>query len=317
MRAAVYSEYGPADVLRSAEVDPPVPKDDEVLIRVRAAALNPLDRHFMRGRPYLLRLALGLRAPGETRLGVDVAGTVEAIGKNVEDLRPGDDLFGAGTGSFAEYACAPAWAVARKGDKLTFEEAAACNIGGVTALQGLRDKGRVQPGQEVLINGAAGGVGTFAVQLARHFGADVTGVCSTKNVEMIRSLGAGRVIDYTREDFTKGAARYDLIFDCVGKGSLAASRRVLKPNGRLIIVGGRTDGLLDPLPFMLSALLLPRCSLFLSKRSRNDLMALQELVEAGTIRPVIDRRYPLADIAAAMRYLDAGHVSGKVVITVE
>ncbi len=242
MKAIVYHRYGSPDVLKCEEIERPTPKDDEVLVKVRAASLNPLDWHFMRGEPYFIRLMTGLRRPKFTRLGVDVAGRVEAVGRSVTWFEPGDEVFGGCRGAFAEYACARESELITKPEGVTFEQAACVNVAALTALQSLRDKGRVRPGQKVLINGAAGGVGTFAVQIAKWLGAEVTGVCSTRNVEMVRSIGADHVIDYTGEDFTEGGRRYDLILDCVGSHRLSALRRVLSPEGTYIAVGGRAAG---------------------------------------------------------------------------
>jgi NADPH:quinone reductase-like Zn-dependent oxidoreductase len=271
MRAIVHAGYGPPDVLRCEDVAMPVPGDGEVLIRVRAAAVNPLDWHLLRGTPYIGRVQLGLRKPKSSRLGADVAGEVAAVGRNVTRLQPGDQVFGACRGAFAEYACASEAGVALKPESVTFEQAAATPVAGVTALQALRDKGRLQPGQTVLINGA-GGVGTFAVQIAKSFGADVTGVCSPGNAERVRSIGADWIIDYTREDFTRGARRYDLILDCIGNHSLPACRRVLKPQGIYIIIGapdGRWVGPLGRLlqAFVLSGLGSRRLTSFLARRN--------------------------------------------------
>src|SRR5580700_2939319 len=247
MKAAIYTRYGPPEVVQIADVEKPVPKDDEVLIRVRAAAVNPYDWHFMRGEPYAVRIAAGgLRKPKDSRLGADVAGEIEVAGKDITQFKLGDAVFGSCKGAFAEYACASESNLALKPDNVTFEQAASVPIAGFTALQGLRrgglnKDGKVQPGQKILINGAAGGVGTFAVQIAKSFGADVTGVCSTKNVEMVRSIGANQVVDYTQEDFTKSARRYDVILDCVGNHSLSEYRQVLTPNGALVMVGGPSD----------------------------------------------------------------------------
>ena len=237
MKAAVYSRYGPPDVVQIKDVEKPVPKDDEVLVKVRAASVNPLDCHCIRGTPYSIRIMTGLRQPKGTRPGVDVAGEVEAVGRNVTQFKPGDEVFGGCRGAFAEYVCTSESALVVKPDNVTFEQAASVPVAAFTALQGLRDKGNIQPGQKVLINGAAGGVGTLAVQIAKWLGANVTGVCSTRNVNFVRSLGADEVIDYTREDFTTSGQRYDLFFDCVGKHSFSACRRVLNPEGIYIVVG--------------------------------------------------------------------------------
>jgi len=321
MKAIVYHRYGSPDVLELKEIDTPAVEDGQVLIRVHAASVNPLDWHFMRGLPYLVRIKAGLRRPKVSRLGADVAGQVESVGKNVTRFQPGDEVFGACTGAFAEYACASESALAPKPANVTFEQAAAVPVAALSALQGLRDKGRIQPGQKVLINGAAGGVGTFAVQIAKVFGADVTGVCSTRNVEMVRSIGADQVIDYTQEDFTKSGRRYDLILDSVGNHSLSGFRRALTAEGTLVLVGGPDSGRwVGPLMGMLKAVVLSRFVSqkllpFLAKRSKDDLIVLKELIEAGKVIPIIDRRYPLSEVPEAIRYLEEGHARGKVVIT--
>jgi NADPH:quinone reductase-like Zn-dependent oxidoreductase len=321
MKAIVYSHYGPPDVLRCEEIEKPTAGDDEVLIKVRAAAVNPLDWHFMRGTPYFLRMMAGLRKPRDKRLGVDVAGEVEAAGKNVTSFKPGDEVFGSCRGAFAEYARAAESALVTKPGNVTFEQAAAVSVAARTALQGLRDAGEIQSGQKVLINGAAGGVGTFAVQIAKSFGADVTGVCSTRNVELVRSIGADRVIDYTREDFTKGGQRYDLVFDAVGNHSLLACRRILNPQGRYVGVGGPSGRwMIGPLAGALAAPVLSRFvsqKLFtvLARPSKKDLAIVRDLMEAGKVTPVIDRRYRLSEVPEAIRYLEAGHARGKVVVT--
>ncbi len=319
MKAVVCSRYGSPDVLQIRDVEKPVPNDDEVLIEVRAASVNPADWHFMRGTPYIARLVMGLRKPKVTRLGIDVAGRVEAVGRNVTEFKPGDEVFGACRGSFAEYACTSESALVTKPGHVTFEQAASVPVAAFTALQGLRDKGQIRPGQKVLINGAAGGVGTFAVQIAKVFGADVTGVCSTRNVDMVRSIGADQVIDYTRNDFTRSGHRYDLIFDCVGNHSLSACRRVLNRKGIYLMVGGPGGRWIDPLPRGLRALLLSRfvsqnLFMFLTRRNKGDLTTLRELMETGKVTPVIDRRYTLSEVPEAIRYLEEGHARGKVVI---
>jgi NADPH:quinone reductase-like Zn-dependent oxidoreductase len=320
MKAIVYHSYGSPDVLKCEEIEKPTPADDEVLIKVRAAAVNPADRLF-RGTSYIVRILTGLRKPKDTRLGRDVAGQVEAVGENVTQFKPGDEVFGSCRGAFAEYVCTSERAVVVKPDNVTFEQAASVPVAAITALQGLRDKGRIQPGQKVLINGAAGGVGTFAVQIAKSFGVDVTGVCSTRNVEMVRSIGADRVIDYTQEDFTKGTQRYDLIFDCVGNHSLSACRRVLNPNG-ICILAGAPHKVWTVLIRVLKALVLSRFVsqkfvMFIARRSKEDLTMMHELMEAGKVTPVIDRRYRLSEVPEAIRYLEEGHARGKVVITLE
>jgi NADPH:quinone reductase-like Zn-dependent oxidoreductase len=323
MKAIVYCDYGSPDVLKFEDVEKPVPGDDQVLIRVRAASVNPLDWHRMRGTPYIGRTEMGLRKPKVTRLGVDFAGTVESVGRNVTQFKPGDEVFGGRTGAFAEYVSVREdRAVVLKPPNLTFEQAAAVPVAALTALQGLRDKGKLQPGQKVLINGASGGVGTFAVQIAKSFGADVTGVCSTRNVDMVRSIGADRVIDYTREDFTKGGQRYDLILDNVGNHSLLDCRRALNPKGKYVMIGGPAGRWIDPLPRAFNAFLLSRfvtqdMGMFLAALNKQDLTILRDLMQAGKVTPVIDRRYRLSEVPAAIRYLEEGHARGKVLITFE
>jgi NADPH:quinone reductase-like Zn-dependent oxidoreductase len=320
MKAIVYRGYGSPVVLACEEIEKPTPGDDEVLIKVRAASVNPLDRHIMRGRPFLLRIAFGLRKP-RTRPGRDVAGQVEAIGRNVTQFKPGDEVFGACRGSLAEYACTRESALATKPNNMTFEQAAAVPVAGLTALQGLRDKGKIQHGQKVLINGAGGGVGTFAVQIAKSFGADVTGVCSTGKVDVVRSIGADRVIDYTQQDFTQGTQRYDLIFDVAATHSLSEYRRVLNPNGACVLAGGATK-VRDILTSAFEVLVLSRFVsqnfvMFVAKLNKEDLTILRELMEAGKVTPVIDRRYRLSEVPEAIRYLEEGHARGKVVITLD
>jgi NADPH:quinone reductase-like Zn-dependent oxidoreductase len=322
MKAIVYRDYGSPDVLHCEDVEKPSPGDHEVLVRIRAAAANPMDCHLMSGI-YIMRIMTGLRRPKPTRPGADLAGEVEAVGRNVTRLRPGDPVFGAARGAFAEYACAHENRLALKPANVTFEQAAAVPVAGLTALQGLRDKARIQPGQRVLINGAAGGVGTFAVQIAKSFGAEVTGVCSTRNVELVRSLGADHVIDYTRDDFTRSAERYDLMFDCVGNRSLSVCRRVLTPRGTFVAVGARPGGhWVGPLPRLLEVLVSSwfvsqKVVFFLASIGTDDLLVMKELIEAKKVSPVIDRRYTLAEVSEAIRYLKEGHARGKVVITLE
>jgi NADPH:quinone reductase-like Zn-dependent oxidoreductase len=321
MRAVKHQEYGPPEVLRVAETDQPVVTDDGVLVRVRAASLNPLDWHGMTGTPYLARIG-GLRRPKDERLGADFAGTVEAVGKDVNRFRPGDEVFGAATGAFAEYVVARQDRIGPKPTNLTFEQAAAVPVAGLTALQGLRDKGRIQAGQDVLINGAAGGVGTFAVQVAKARGGTVTGVCSTRNVELVRSLGADHVIDYTQEDFTRGGQRYDLMLDNIGNRSWSECKRVLRPDATLVLVSGpKTNRLLGPLSHVIKTRLAsvgsrPKVTFFVASMKTADLETLRELLEAGRIVPVVERTYPLSDIAEAMRYLGTAHAQGKLVLTV-
>ena len=322
MKAIVYHEYGSPDVLKCEEIEKPTAGDDEVLIRVRAAAVNPLDRHFMRGEPYPVRAMTGLIKPKATRPGVDLAGQVEAVGRNVTQFQPGDEVFGGSRGAFAEYVCAYENKLVQKPANLTFEQAAAVPVAALSALQGLRGKGRIQPGQKVLINGAAGGVGTFAVQIAKSFGADVTGVCSTKSADVVRSIGADQVIDYTREDFTKSGQRYDLIFDCVGNRSLSDLRRAMTPKGTYVVVGGPAGRWIGPLAPSLKALLVsPFVSqdlvTFTASINKEDLVVLKELIEAGKVTPVIDKCYTLSEAPEAMRHLEEGHARGKIVITLE
>ncbi len=323
MKAIVYDKYGSPEVLKCEEVENPTPGSGEVLIKVQAASVNPYDWHFMRGLPYFVRLMAGIARPKERRLGADGAGYVEAVGRNVTQFKAGDAVFGTCRGAFAEYACAPERALARKPDNVTFEQAATVPIAGLTALQGLRDKGNIRAGVTVLINGAAGGVGTFAVPIAKSFGAEVTGVCSTRNVEMVRSIGAEEVVDYTHEDFTRRGRRYDLLFDCIGNHSLRECRRVMNPKGIFIGVGGATGRWMFGLfvraiaALVLSPFLNQKFLTFMAKPNSEDLAAIAELVAAGKLTPVIDRRYGLNDVPEAIRYLEAGHARGKVVITVQ
>ena len=323
MKAIVCRKYGSPDVLKCEEIEKPTAGDDEILIKVRAASVNPLDWHLMRGTPYIGRIMTGLRKPKITRPGVDVAGGVEAVGRNVTQFKPGDNVFGSCRGAFAEYACTSESALVMKPDNVTFEQAASAPVAAFTALQGLRDKGQIQPGQKVLINGAAGGVGTFTVQVAKWFGADVTGVCSTRNVDLVRSIGADRVIDYTQQDFTESGERYDLIFDLVANHSLLACRRVLNPKGRYIGAGVLSGVSMIGLParwitvLVLSRFVSQKFVMFMARRSKEDLTIMRELMEAGKVTPVIDKRYRLSEVPEAIRYLAEGHARGKVVITVE
>ena len=322
MKAIVYHEYGSPDVLKCEETEKPTAGDDEVLIRVRAASVNPLDWHLMRGEPYIIRAMTGLRNPKPTRPGVDLAGQIEAVGRNVTQFQPGDEVFGASSGAFAEYVCAGEKKLVLKPPNLTFQQAASVPVAAISALQGLRDKGRIQPGQKVLINGAAGGVGTFAVQIAKSFGAHVTGVCSTRNVDLVRSIGADHVIDYTQEDFTQSGQRYDLVYDCVGNHSLSAFRRVMTSRGNYVMVGGPAGRWIGPLDRALKALLLSpfvsqKLFMFVASINKEDLVVLKELIEAKKVTPVIDRCYTLSEVPEAIRYSEEGHSRGKVVITLE
>ena len=325
MKAIVYCDYGSAN-LKLADVEKPTPNDDQLLVRVRAASVNPYDWHFIEGTPYIMRIGVGLRKPKDTRLGVDFAGTVEAVGKNVAQFKPGDDVFGGRGGAFAEYVCPRAdRAVAIKPANITFEQAASVNIAGITALQALRDKGKVQPGQKVLINGASGGVGTFAVQIAKSFGADVTGVCSTRNLDMVRSLGADHVVDHTKEDFAKSGQQYDVILDNVPNHSLSDCRRVLTPKGKYVMIGGGgpNDGRwVGPFGRVIATMLVSpfvsqEMGMMMADVSQKDLTILSDLMQAGKVTPVIDRRYKLSEVPEAIRYLEEGHARGKVVITLE
>ena len=320
MKAVVYHNYGSPDVLQCEEIERPTAGDNEVLIKIRAASVNPLDWHFMRGTPYVVRIMTGLLKPKVTRLGVDVAGQVEAVGRNVTQFKPGDEVFGACRGAFAEYACTAESAVVMKPDNVTFEQAGSVHVAALTALQGLRDKGRIQPGQKVLINGAAGGVGTFAVQIAKSFGAEVTGVCSTRNVDMVRSIGADRVIDYTQEDFTKTGQHYDILFDCFANHSLSACRRVLNPKGIYIAIGGPSGSTIGILVGWITALVWSwfvsqKFLTFIARSNKEDLTINRELMATGKVTPVIDRHYKLSEVPEAIRYLEEGHARGKVVIT--
>jgi NADPH:quinone reductase-like Zn-dependent oxidoreductase len=322
MKAIVYRCYGSPDVLKIEEVAKPTVADDRVLVKVHAAGVNPFEWHLMRGSPYIMRMSSGLGAPKDTRLGVDFAGTVEAVGKNVTRFKLGDEVFGGRSGALAEYvAVREEGALALKPPNLTFEQAASMPIAAITALQGLRDKGRIRPGQKILINGASGGVGTFAVQIAKSFGAEVTGVCSTRNVDLVRSIGADHVIDYTQENFTEREERYDLILDNVGNHGLLKLRRVLEPNGIVAIIGGPKGDWIGPLSGLLQAAILSpfvdeELSMLLADMNQDDLNALGDLVRAGKVTPVIDRRYTLSEVPAAIEYLEKGHARGKVVINV-
>jgi NADPH:quinone reductase-like Zn-dependent oxidoreductase len=322
MKAVVYHDYGSPDVLKCEEIEKPTAGDDEVLIRIRAASVNALDWRLMRGAPYIVRKLFGLRKPKIARPGRpgrDVAGQVEAVGRNVTQFKPGDEVFGVCLGAFAEYACAHEDKLALKPANISFEDAAAVPVAAISALQGLRDKGRIQRGQKVLVDGASGGVGTFAVQIAKSFGAEVTAVCSTRHVDTARSIGADHVIDYTREDFTQGGQRYDLIIGPNAYHSIFAYRRALSQDGTYVMAGGGWAQILQAVVLgpLLSMIGRKKMCLFMANISRKDLVLLKDLLEAGNVVPVIDRRYPLSEVAEAIRYLEEGHATGKVVITVE
>jgi NADPH:quinone reductase-like Zn-dependent oxidoreductase len=321
MKAIVQDKYGSRDVLRLMDIDKPSPNADEVLIRAHAAAVNIGDWHLLRGVPYVMRAVVGLRKPKREIPGTDIAGRVEAVAKNVKQLQPGDEVFGWCEGAFAEYACAPANNFLPKPANLTFEQAAAVGDSAFTALAAVRDQGKVQPGHEVLINGASGGVGTFAVQIAKSLGARVTGVCSTRNVELVRSIGADEIIDYTREDFAQAGPRYDVMVDAVGSRSLSDCRRALTPGGTYVLVGvanlGRWFGLGRQLTVLsLSPFVRQKMRVFLVRHTREDLIALKELVDAGTLAPVIDRRYQLSEVPMALQHQGEGHAQGKIVIAI-
>lgn len=321
MKAIVYHTYGLPDVLKLQEIDKPVPQADEVLVRIHATSVNPAEWYAMTGL-FVARAGSGWLKPKDIRLGVDFAGVVEAVGGNVTQFQPGDEVFGGKHGAFAEYICVRAdRAVVRKPANVTFAQAGSVAIAGLTALQGLRDHGRLQPGQQVLINGASGGVGTFAVQIAKALGAEVTGVCSPRNVELVRSLGADHVIDYTREDFTRSERRYDLVLDVAGSRSWVEYKRVLKPQTTFVLVGApKGNGVLGPLSTIIKLRLASlwasqKMLFFVAKMSQADLLVLGELMATGKVTPVIDRQYTLSEIAEAMRYLGEGHAQGKVVVT--
>ena len=321
IKAIVQDRYGSPDVLRLKDIDKPVPEDNEVLVRVRAAAVNIGNWHVLRGIPYAMRPAVGLFKPKHEIPGLDLAGQVEAVGGSVKQFQPGDEVFGWCNGAFAEYACAEENNLLAKPSNLTLEQAAAVGDSAFTALNAVRDQGKVQTGQRVVINGASGGVGTFAVQIAKTFGADVTGVCSTKNVEMVRSIGATRVIDYTEEDFAQADQRYDVMLDLVGNRSLSDCMGTLSRQGTYVLVGvsdmDRWFGLARQIKALsLSPFVRQRVRVFIVRHNRADLAVLKELVEAGKVTPVIDRRYPLGDVPEALRYQGEGHSRGKVVITV-
>ncbi|MGW4536380.1 NAD(P)-dependent alcohol dehydrogenase [Streptomyces chartreusis] len=325
MKAVIQDRYGSADVLEFRDVDRPVPTADEVLVRVHAASVNAYDWHLMHGDPVIGRTMMGFRRPKAPVRGRDFAGVVEAVGSGITGLKPGDEVYGEADGAFAEFVCARADEVGPKPANLTFEQAAAIPLAGNTALIGLRDVARVQPGQTLLVNGASGGVGTFAVQLGKAYGAEVTAVCSTRNVDMVRSLGADRIIDYTQEDFTRGEARYDVVLDLVGNHSLGEFRRVLNPVGTLVLSGGGVyegGSVVGPMGlFIKRRLVAPfarnhRLLEIAARQSKANLDALRELAESGKIAPVVERTYPLSEAAEAIRYLEVEHARAKVVVTV-
>ena len=320
MRAIVHDTYGSPDVLKYQEIENPAVPDDGVLVHVRAASINPADLYTLSGRPILVRLQGGLLKPRNNRLGIDFAGTVEAVGKDITEFRVGDEVFGGKSGALAEYVCVSDRFVVKPAN-LTFEEAASVPVAAITALQGLRDKGKLQPGQKVLINGASGGVGTFALQIARTLGAEVTGVCSSRNVELVRSLGADHVIDYIHEDYTRSDRRYDLILDLVGNKSWSENRRILNPQGTLVIVGApKGNALIGPLGHIAKVRIAAFKSsqnvhFFIAQINRADMLVLRELLESGKVKPVIDRSYLSSQMSDAFRHLGEGHAQGKIVLT--
>src|SRR6266705_4838016 len=326
MKAITYCDYGIAN-LKLQEIEKPTPNDNQILVKVRAASVNPYDWHFIEGTPYIMRaMGVGLRKPKDIRLGVDFAGTVEAVGKNVTQYKPGDEVFGGSTGAFAQYLCRRATgSVAPKPEGLMFEQAASINIAGITALQGVRDKGKVQPGQKVLINGASGGVGTFAVQIAKSFGADVTGVCSSRNLDLVKSLGADRVIDYTKEDYTKSDQKYDVILDNVANHSLSENRKLLPPNGKYVMIGGGSaneQGWIGALGKPLKALVMKpfvsqQMGMMMAELKQSDLKYFADQMQNGKLKPVIDRTYKLSEIQQAIAYVEEGHARGKVILVVD
>ena len=318
MKAAIFRAYGSPDVLKIENVDKPTPKDDEVLVKVQASSVNPAEWYAMTGL-FVARLGSGLLKPKDTRLGVDYAGVVDAVGKGVTGIKPGDEVFGARSGAFAEYVCARNF-VFPKPANLTFEQAGSVATAAITALQGLRDHGKLQPGQKVLINGASGGVGTFAVQIAKALGAEATAVCSTRNVEIIRSLGADHVIDYTQEDYTRNGKHYDLLLDIAGSHPWRESRRVLNPGSTYVIVGApKSNHWIGPLSYIIKTRLAAlgasqKVIFFIAKFKREDFLLLKDLFERGQIKPVVEKVYPLEKISEAMRHLGTGHAQGKIVV---
>ena len=323
MKAIVHDRYGSPDVLELRDVDKPSVRDDDVRVRVRAVSLNPYDWHFLTGLPYIGRVSMGLFKPKHGRLGADLSGEVEAVGKNITEFGPGDQVYGeVDCGALAEYACVSEDAIVPKPEALTFEQAASVPMVGLTALQGLRDVGRLRSGQTVLINGASGGVGTMAVQIARSMDANVTGVCSSRNVELVRSLGADKVIDYTQEDFTRGGQHYDLVFDLIGNRTLSECRRTLRPKGTYVSCFGQPDNRwLGPMGQLLTMSVLSpfvshRLVTWVTKMSKDDLLELNSLIEERKIKPVVDTVYPLSEVVEAMRHLERGHAKGKIVVRV-
>jgi len=321
LKAIVYERYGP-EAVEQCELEKPLIADDQVLVRVRASSVNPVEWYGVYAPPFVRVISRQLRRPKDPSLGVDLAGTVEAVGKNVTAFRPGDEVFGASDASWAEYAAASATKLAHKPANVSFEEAAGVPVAGLTALQALRDHGAVQPGQKVLINGASGGVGTYAIQIGKVLGADVTAVCSTQNVELARSLGADRVIDYTREDFTRTGRQHDLIIDIAGSRSFSKLRRILTPQATVVVVGARMEySLLGPLKHMIGTVVeavgrSQEAKLFMADVNTSDLTYMGELIASGKLRSVIDRRYPLSEAVEALRYLGQGHARGKIVLSV-
>ena len=322
MKAIVYTKYGSPDILELKEIEKPKPKDDEVLIQICAASVNPLDWHIMRGSPFILRIMTGLFKPRITRLGRDVAGKVESVGRNVTLFKKGDEVFGSSAGAFAEYVCASELKLVLKPDNMTFEQAATLNVAALTALQSLRDKGQIKPGQKILINGASGGVGTFAVQFAKVFNTEVTGVCSTNNIEMVRSIGADYVFDYTKEDVTRTGKHYDIFLDCYANRSLLACKRVLNTGGIYIPVGGPVNSLISILISSMTAIVLSwfvsqKFVNFLTKINKEDLTFISELIASEKVKAVIGKQYKLTEVPEAIRYIEEGHTKGKVVIIIE
>jgi len=323
MKAIVYRCYGSPDVLEYTDIAKPVPKDNEVLVNIKAAAINPLDWHYMRGSPYLMRLLTGLGAPKHTRIGTDFSGVIAAVGKNVKQFKIGDSVFGGKTGAFAEYlVLREDQALALKPDNISFQQSASVGIAGVTALQALRDEGQLKAGQKVLINGASGGVGTFAVQIAKSLGAEVTGVCSTRNVEMVRSIGADLVVDYKMDDYTQQGIKYDIILDLVGNHSLLDNKNVLVPNGKLLMVGGAKGDWIAPLMGPIKALLLQpfvdqEFKSILAKMSKDDISTIADLMQAGKVTPVTGQHFKLSEVPKAMRLSETGHARGKIIIEME